>query len=57
LRWFHSTGGITKDYGLLTGTLSVRPSWRYCPGDDLVMALLGLCFVEQDGVTVTRDCR
>jgi hypothetical protein len=49
LRWFYSTGGITKDYGLLTGTLQVRPSWRYSPGDDLVMALLGLCFVEDDG--------
>lgn len=53
VKWFYSTGGITKDYGLLTGVLTSRLSWRYSAGDDLLQALLPLCFVEDDG-TVTR---
>lgn len=46
VKWFWSTGGITKSYGLLSGTLRYRPSWRYAPSDEALTTLLCLCFVE-----------
>lgn len=49
VKWFWSTGGITKSYGLLSGTLRYRPSWRYAPSDEALTTLLCLCFVEPDG--------
>jgi hypothetical protein len=49
VKWFWSTGGITKSYGLLSGTLKYRPSWRYAPSDEALTTLLCLCFVESDG--------
>jgi hypothetical protein len=55
LKWFYSTGGITKDYGLLSGVLTSRSSWRYSPGDDLILAVLPLCFVEDDGHVAQRQ--
>ncbi len=49
VKWFWSTGGITKSYGVLSGTLRYRPSWRYAPSDEALTTLLCLCFVEPDG--------
>ena len=49
VKWFWSTGGITKSYGLLSGTLRYRPSWRYAPSDEALTTLLCLCFVEPGG--------
>jgi hypothetical protein len=51
--WFHSTGGINKSYGLLSGSQKHRGSWRYSLSDELLTALLALCFVEPAG-TRTR---
>jgi hypothetical protein len=51
--WFWSTGGINKTYGLLAGTQKARTTWRYAPSDELLTALLTLCFVEPSG-TRTR---
>ncbi|MGC5032465.1 methylation-associated defense system protein MAD7 [Micromonospora sp. DT229] len=49
IRWFWSTGGVQKPYGLLTGALTSRRSWRYAPSDDLIVALLLVCFTQSDG--------
>ena len=49
VRWFWSTGGITKPYGLIAGTLKARRSWRYAPTDDLMQALLLVCFTASQG--------
>lgn len=53
VKWFWSTGGVTKPYGLITGTLNSRPSWRYAPSDELLTTLLCMCFVEGDGHRTT----
>lgn len=53
VKWFWSTGGVTKTYGLIDGTLNSRTSWRYAPSDELLTTLLCMCFVEGDGVRTT----
>ena len=55
VKWFWSTGGITKSYGLLSGTLRYRPSWRYAPSDEALTTLLCLCFVEPGGVRTLTE--
>ncbi|WP_328459456.1 hypothetical protein OHA21_27155 [Actinoplanes sp. NBC_00393] len=47
--WFYTSGGINKSYGILSGAVRSRASWRYAPSDELLTALLALCFVEEDG--------
>ncbi|MCW3842861.1 hypothetical protein ONA70_22430 [Micromonospora yasonensis] len=54
IRWFWSTGGIQKPYGLLAGTLRARRTWRYAPSDDLMFALLLVCFTRSDGRRTRR---
>jgi hypothetical protein len=54
VRWFWYTGGIQKPYGLLTGTRNVRRSWRYAPTDDLMQALLLVCFTHAKGERVKQ---
>lgn len=49
VKWFHSTGAITKPYGILDGTLSARSTWRYAPSDELLTAMLLVIFTEVDG--------
>jgi hypothetical protein len=49
VRWFWSTGGIIKPYGLIRGTRNVRTSWRYAPTDDLLESLLLVSFTEEGG--------
>ncbi|MFI6500294.1 hypothetical protein [Nonomuraea typhae] len=49
IRWFWSTGGILKPYGLLAGDTRSRRSWRYAPSDDLLFALLLVCFTTANG--------
>src|SRR5690606_36910141 len=51
VKWFYSTGGIAKSYGMLSGTLSARSTWRYAPSDEVLTTLLCLCFTDQDGTT------
>ncbi|MCL3862944.1 DUF3227 domain-containing protein [Actinotalea sp. K2] len=53
VKWFWSTGGVTKAYGLITGVLTSRTSWRYAPSDELLTTLLCMCFVEADGSRTT----
>lgn len=47
--WFRSVGGLGKPYGILRGALGSRRSWRYAPGDELLVALLLAAFVGVDG--------
>jgi hypothetical protein len=54
VKWFWSTGGISKPYGLLRGTLKARRTWRYEPSDPLLLAMLLVCFVDDNG-TRTRS--
>ncbi|MDL4777723.1 methylation-associated defense system protein MAD7 [Actinomadura xylanilytica] len=49
VRWFSSTGGIMKPHGLITGSMNSRRSWRYAPSDDLMYALLLVCFTAAQG--------
>lgn len=49
-QWFWSTGGIKKPYGLITGALNSRRSWRYAPSDDLLEAILLVCFTADNGM-------
>lgn len=51
VKWFHTTGGITKSYGMLSGTLRARSTWRYAPSDEVLTTLLCLCFTDQAGTT------
>jgi hypothetical protein len=53
VKWFWSTGGVTKPYGLMAGTLNARSTWRYAPSDECLTTLLAMCFVEADGVRTT----
>ena len=48
VKWFWNTGGIQKPYGLLTGSVNSRRSWRYAPSDDLLNALLLTCFTRRN---------
>jgi hypothetical protein len=48
VKWFWNTGGIQKPYGLLTGSVQSRRSWRYAPSDDLLNALLLTCFTQRN---------
>lgn len=55
VKWYWSTGGIIKSYGVLAGTQRVRSTWRYAPTDECLTTLLSMCFVEADGQrTATR---
>ncbi|GAB3277727.1 hypothetical protein GCM10027589_03600 [Actinocorallia lasiicapitis] len=49
MHWFWHTGGVTKPYGLIDGSLTSRSSWRYAPSDDLLYALLLACFTSDQG--------
>jgi hypothetical protein len=49
VKWFWSTGGITKSYGVLAGNQSKRSTWRYAPSDEALMMLLSMCFIESAG--------
>lgn len=48
VKWFWNTGGILKPYGLLTGSVKSRRSWRYAPSDDLLNALLLTCSTRRN---------
>lgn len=48
VKWFWNSGGIQKPYGLLTGSVNSRRSWRYAPSDDLLTALLLTCFTRRN---------
>ena len=50
IKWFWSTGGINKPYGILRGRQAVRTSWRYSPSDDLLVSILLAAFVRNDGM-------
>jgi hypothetical protein len=49
VKWFHSTGGITKTYGILAGNLRARSTWRYAPSDEALTTLLCMCFLDDEG--------
>ncbi len=53
-KWFWTTGGLVakgpnRPYSLLEGTVRARSTWRYAPGDELLTAVLSMCFVEGSG--------
>lgn len=54
VKWFHTTGGITKSYGVLAGTLRARSTWRYALSDEALTTLLCLCFTDADGQSVHK---
>lgn len=49
IKWFWSTGGISKPYGVLAGTLRARTTWRYAPTDECLTALLCMSFLDGHG--------
>lgn len=49
IKWFWSTGGINKPYGVLAGTLKARSTWRYAPTDECLTALLCMSFLDGRG--------
>ncbi|GAA3448856.1 hypothetical protein [Dactylosporangium matsuzakiense] len=53
--WFHTSGGLDKSYGILSGSARSRASWRYAPSDELLTALLALAFVEPDGQSTANQ--
>lgn len=53
VKWFWSAGGIKKSYGLLTGSLKSRPSWRYAMSDELLITLLCMVFIDDKGQRTT----
>jgi hypothetical protein len=55
IKWFWSTGGINKSYGILRGRQAVRSSWRYSPSDELLVSLLLSAFVRKDGVRSDQE--
>ncbi|WP_376796814.1 hypothetical protein [Thermogemmatispora sp.] len=42
VRWYWSTGGLTRAEGLLRGQLKYRSSWQYAPTNDLLAVLVQL---------------
>jgi hypothetical protein len=44
--WYRSVGGLTKRYGVLTGNLMSRRTWRYAPSNDLLATLVQLAAVD-----------
>ena len=55
VKWFWSTGGINKSYGILRGRQAVRSSWRYCPSDDLLVSMLLVAFVDPSGGRTSKE--
>jgi hypothetical protein len=53
VKWFWSAGGIKKSYGLLTGSLKSRPSWRYAMSDEALVTFLCMVFVDDTGQRTT----
>ncbi len=45
-QWYRNIGGLTRPYGLLTGTSANRSTWRYAPGNDLLATLVQLAAVD-----------
>jgi hypothetical protein len=46
VKWFWSTGGLRKSYGLIAGNLRGKRNWRYAMSDDLLAALLRLALID-----------
>ncbi|GAA5038740.1 hypothetical protein [Actinopolymorpha pittospori] len=53
VKWFHSSGGIKKAYGVLHGDLRSRASWRYAMSDEALVSLLCMVFVDDNGIRTT----
>jgi len=53
VKWFWSAGGIKKSYGILTGSLNSRASWRYAMSDEALVTLLCMVFVDESGQRTT----
>lgn len=48
VQWYWNTGGLRKSYGLLSGNLRGRRSWRYSMGDDLLATLVQLAMIDSN---------
>ncbi|MBX5455774.1 MAG: hypothetical protein IRZ31_02635 [Thermogemmatispora sp.] len=48
-KWYWSTGGLTRDEGLLRGQLKYRSSWHYAPTNDLLAVLVQLAAARLSG--------
>lgn len=47
-KWFWSTGGLNKSYGILFGSAK-KVTWKYRMSDDLLISLLLAAFAGQEG--------
>lgn len=45
-KWYWNVGGLTKPYGVLSGTVGNRQSWRYGPSNDFLAVLVQLAAVD-----------
>lgn len=50
VQWFWNVGGLKKSFGILTGNLRGKRTWRYCMGDDLLAALVQLADRDEQGL-------
>lgn len=46
LKWFSSSGGLTRPFGILSGALNNRRSWRYAMTDELLTTLVHLSLLK-----------
>lgn len=44
--WFQSAGGLKSPYGLVSGKVRSRSTWRYVVSDDLLATLVLLAYVD-----------
>ena len=45
IKWFRTTGGLTKNYGILKGNLRGKRNWRYSMSDELLSVLVQQSFI------------
>lgn len=54
-KWSYSTGGLVSDgsrrpYALLSGTMKAPTTWKYQMTEPMLLTLIDLCFLGDDGV-------
>jgi hypothetical protein len=57
VRWFYSSGGLRKPFGILAGNIRGKRAWRYVMSDDLLMTLTQLALLEDPSRTLTPQIR
>jgi hypothetical protein len=59
-KWLYSTGGLqpngqTRDGALLRGTMRSPQTWAYSLSDDMLLAVVSMCFFDERGVYSARE--